>query len=623
MRGKKVLTVSSPLETKELIRQAVDIVDLVGATIQLRRQGRAYVGLCPWHNDTRPSLQVNPERQTFKCWVCDIGGDVFTFVMRSEGVDFREALQMLAERAGISLDHQRPAAGAAGRVAEKQTLYQVLAWAEQCYHRLLTEDSAAEPARKYLAGRGISQESIARFRIGYAPDGWDWLLGRARTAQIDPKVLAAVGLAVQRQTGEGHYDRFRGRVMFPIHDLQARAIAFGGRILPELAAKDPAKYINSPENPLFSKSEHLYGLDHAKSECAKTKELVVVEGYTDCVVSHQYGIKNVVAVLGTALGPRHIHLLRRYADSVVLMLDGDEAGRRRASDILELFVAMQMDLRILTLPDNLDPCDFLRAHGSEAFGRQMADAVDALEHKIRMVTQGLDPRADTHQANQALEEILAVLAKAPRLASTTSAAIRLRQEQILARLARWFRVPEEQVRRRESELRRRSFGAAARAGEETSENRSKEVADLWDRELLGLLLGHPEHLPGIAAAVAPAYVRSSLCRRIYQRCLELAEEGVIPGFDRLMLEVEDPEAATLLVGLQESHDADNNRDDRDDQFRLEQTLASFRRRKEDAENQKRIAVLRSGQSGAEEDEALDQLMATLRSRHRKSDPTDG
>src|SRR5262249_38955471 len=208
------------------------------------------------------------------------------------------------------------------------------------------------------------------------------------------------GLVAQRQNGNGHYDRFRGRVLFSIRDVQGRPVGVGGRILPG-AKPDTAKYINSPETPLFSKSSLLYALDHAKDSFAKTRTALVMEGYTDCLVAHQFGFGNAVAVLGTALGDRHLHLLRRYVDRIVLVLDGDEAGRRRTDQILELFVAEQMDLRVLTLPDNLDPCDFLLQRGSDEFAKLLAGAVEALDHEFQRQLSAISAEGGTHEGNRA------------------------------------------------------------------------------------------------------------------------------------------------------------------------------------------------------------------------------
>jgi DNA primase len=262
------VSLSSLQYAKEQIRQSIDIVDLIGGYVALRRQGRGYVGLCPWHDDARPSFQVNPDRQSFKCWVCDIGGDIFSFVMRAEGMEFREALELLAERAGVSLAPVGRPEGQADNPFERRNLLKAMAWAEEQFHQCLLRSPAAEPARRYLADRGVNDASIAAFHIGFSPNEWDWMLKRGATANWQPAVLERVGLIGKREAG-GYYDRFRGRLMFSIRDARSRPIAFGGRVLPEFARDNDAKYVNSPETPLFNKSSELYALDAARDAIAK------------------------------------------------------------------------------------------------------------------------------------------------------------------------------------------------------------------------------------------------------------------------------------------------------------------------------------------------------------------
>ena len=613
-------------ETKEQVRQASDIVDVVGSYAQLRHQGREYVALCPWHDDTRPSLHVNPERQSYKCFVCDVGGDVFSFIMQIEGVSFRESLEMLAERAGIALAARQTRRGEpqAGTSEDKQALYRAMAWAEAQYHECLVEAAEAEPARRYLDERGISRASIEKFRIGFVPQGWDWLLKRAAETPFTPKILEKIGLVMPRSSGEGYYDRFRGRVMFSIRDAQsreARPVAMGGRILPELTTEDTAKYINSPETPLFSKNRQLYGLDIARDAIARQRRAVVVEGYTDCVIAHQAGVENVVAVLGTALGERHIGLLRRFADTVTLVLDGDEAGRRRANEILSLFVAAQVDLQILTLPENLDPCDFLIAHGSEAFGRLIEQAPGALEHKIETETQGLDLAVDTHQANEALERILGTIAAAPRLASNSPASGRLREEQVLSRLAQRFYVSEEQLRKRMTELRRRAQRPMAQTTSHGSIGPPKlSDVSFWDRELLELVICEPAAWWRIAEVAEPDDIESDVCRQIYATGLQILGSDVAPDFDRLMLEFEDPVIKSYLVQLEEQS---RRKAGSDLEMRLAEVINSFRCRKEDARLRSKSAALRRGEFDAEQEKDLNELMQALKARQTGSEPTDG
>ena len=347
-------------DVRDRIRQMVDIVELIGEQIPLRRQGHVFVGLCPWHNDTRPSLQVDPERQTWTCWVCNVRGDCFEFVKRREGVDFAEAKRMLAERAGVPLASSGPQRRTRpGSPEDKNTLLQTMAWAVEQFHRCLLHSPKAEIARAYLRQRQVDAASIERFQIGFSPPEWDWLLTQARGTSFSRDVLQAAGLVkISEPTGRV-YDTFRGRVLFPICDPLGKPIALGGRRLDELADEQTAKYLNSPETLLFSKSKQLYGLHLAKDAINRSRHALLMEGYTDVVIARQFGIENVVAILGTALVDGHIRLIRRFADRVTLVLDGDVAGRKRANEVLDIFLANQLDLRIVTLPNHLDPCDFL------------------------------------------------------------------------------------------------------------------------------------------------------------------------------------------------------------------------------------------------------------------------
>ena len=596
------------LDTKQRIKQAIDIVDLVGGYVTLRRAGRGFVALCPWHDDTRPSLQVNPERQSFKCWFCDIGGDIFSFVMKMEGVSFPEALALLADRANISLE---PTSRGRSETAadEKRTLYQAMAWADQQYHACLINDPEAAGARAYLEQRGMDVGVMRRFQLGFAPNRWDWLIQRAGGADFSPAVLERIGVVSPRRQGTGHYDRFKGRVLFPIFDAQGRAVGLGGRILPEVATGDEAKYINSPETPLFSKSRLLYGLHLARDAIRKTGTVLVTEGYTDCIAAHLHGFENTVAVLGTALGPGHIQVLRRYADRVrvVLVLDGDEAGRRRAKEVLELFVAANVDLRVLTLPEGSDPADFLALRGAAAFEGLVGTATDALSHAFRAATAGIDLQADVHASTHALEQLVATIAKAPRLRADTATEDRLREERFLQRLAADFRVSEEQVRRLMTQLRRKSAARsqiAASGGESQDPSEGDSVAsvqgaiDPLERELLEILTQDPAAIEQVASAIQPAQFVSEACRHVFAQCAALWSRGIVPDVERLLLENDDAWVKNLLVELDERGRAKFTADTND---RLTGVLAAFERRQQDRQIQQRTESLKQRQM-AEEDE---------------------
>lgn len=621
------MSLSASQETKERIRQAIDIVELIGGYLQLRREGRNYKALCPWHDDSRPSLHVNPERQSFKCWVCDIGGDIFSFMMKMENVEFPEALAMLAGRAGIPLKPTQTAGGVAASADQKRPLYQAAAWAEERFHQCLLNAPEAEPARRYLAERKITPDSIQKFRLGFAPDRWDWLIHQAMNSEISAKTLEAVGLIVRKQDGPGHYDRFRGRVLFPIRDVQGRPVAMGGRILPAAAA-DPAKaetlakYINSPETPLFSKSSMLYALDSAREAIGRTRNVAVMEGYTDTIIARQFGFDHTVAVLGTALGERHIRLLKRFADSITLVLDGDEAGQRRANEILGLFVAEQVDLRIVTLSEGLDPADFLNQNGPQAFQQFLDGAVDALEHKLNTLSRKLGSRPTTHQINQALEEMLTTLARAPRLQSSTSAQARLREHQVLSRLSRQFSVVEEELRARLQDLRRRQTAARPETSESTPpEKLSIDSLPAWERELLEIILLEPEGVPAAAEVVLADQFESSAAKIIFERCCELSHSGVTPDFDRLLLEFDEPAIKSLLVDLDEQG---RSKTTNEPAARLRDLLDALDRRKRQQSSDHQARSLRERPMEADEELAvLQQLIEQERTRQGISSPMEG
>lgn len=621
-------------DVKEQVRQATDIVELVGSYTALRRQGRGYVALCPWHDDSRPSLQVNPERQSFKCWVCDIGGDVFSFLMRMESLEFREALEMLADRAGIELKPLQKSEGQSSEF-DRRNLLAAMAWAERQFCDCLASAPEAQVARDYLHERDVTSDSIARFHLGFAPDRWDWLLHKAQREGISPAVLERVGLVSPRQSGEGHYDRFRGRLMFSIRDVRSRPIACGGRVLPGVGKNDPdrpeAKYINSPETPLFSKSGELYALDVARAGITHENGLVVMEGYTDVIAAHQHGIENAVAVLGTALGERHVSLMRRYTDSVTLVLDGDEAGQRRTMQILDellaLFVENEIDLRILTLPTGTDPCDVIRTQGSDAFRQLLSTSVDALEHKINAVTNGLASAPGTHRSAQAVEQLLSALARAlPQQLHSTSAAY-LREQQTLARLSREFGLSEEVLRTRLA-AHRQELATSNRRSLTRNPDEQHTPAPLarielspWERELLELLIHQPEFLPRLAKEVSPEDISNAACRRFYARALELMHDGQVPTYDELSLATEDPAEQNLLVDCDESGRAKQQSDtDR----RVDDLLAWFEQSQEQSRQQSQLAELKQQRLDPEhEQEVLAELFHDLKRRQTGSAPTDG
>lgn len=606
-------------DVKDQVKQATDVVDLIGSEMNLRRQGSIYVGHCPWHDDQKPSFQVNPNKQNWVCYPCDVRGDVFDFVMKREGVDFREALEILAERAGIEVrSYQKKVVK--GSADDKATLYRAMAWAEQEYHECLLNSDSATPIRDYLVDRGITQESIERFRVGFAPLSWSWLVDRSSGTSFSPEILQACGLVSANDRG-GWYERFRGRVLFPIRDTQERTIALGGRVVPSLYPNGdapPAKYVNSPETRLFSKSKNLYALNLARNYVQKTsvkdKRLVIVEGYTDVVAAWQAGLTNVVAALGVALNEQHIRLIKRFADGITLVLDGDEAGQRTMNTVLDLFVAHDVDLRILSLPDGLDPFDFLMAEGGGAFQALVDKAPDAIAHKILVETRGVDLVNDTHRSNQALENILKTLANIPEDENSTAKSIR--EDQMLLRLGRQFQLAPEMVRRRLTDLRKKT-----RVRPDASDSDVKKDLvdyskfDKKESELVQLLIQDPSLLDRAVENVSPEQFRAGVLRDLYELMGEFFHEGRGVGYQQLTVEVEEPRLRKLVdhlrdeaIAKKEIHEEQNSAYAMDFEDQLQSIILRFNEREVESGTQAKISKLHSG--GLDEDEekrALEEL----------------
>lgn len=448
-------------DLKERVRTAIDIVDVVSASLTVVPKGRMLAAHCPWHDDRSPSLTINQERQSWKCWVCDIGGDIFSFVMKRDGVDFVTALKTLAEQAGIEF-RQGPQAKP-GSAQDKSTLLAAVKAVAEAYYQQLdspqTDD--AKIAAEYLASRGIDDSLRKQFHIGFAPDSWDFATSLLAKQNFRPEIAAAAGVALKRREKEGSYDLFRGRLMFPIHDLQHRTISMGGRVIPEIARRhgDRAggKYINGPETLLFRKSQQLYGLDQARDSIRKSGHAFVMEGYTDVIAAHKAGLQSAVAVLGTALGSDHVKLLKRLTQQVYLVLDGDAAGQRRAEEVLELFVSANADLRVITLSEGMDPADFLEQQGKTAFEALLEKAPDALQHKLQVLTAGVDLTHDTHAVTTAIDKVISILAKAKSLDP-------IKEDQILLRLSKTFGITadrlNENLKQKRTEARQKKYNAS-------------------------------------------------------------------------------------------------------------------------------------------------------------------
>jgi DNA primase len=552
--------------TLATVKNAIDIVALVGESLPLHRTGSKFKALCPFHDDHNPSLELNPERQSYKCWSCGAGGDVFDFVQAYDRVDFPEALRMLAERAGVALENASGGSSSQGRA--KRDLLSINGWAEQEFVGALER---APEVRAYLEQRGIYGSMVERFRLGYAPEAREWLTSRARDFGYASELLERSGLVVPFPDPPGSaHDRFRGRLIFPIHDLRGRTVGFGGRILPSVAerlaasGKSVAKYLNSPETAIFQKRRVLYAADLARMAARTAGWIGVVEGYTDVIAAHQAGLTNFVGTLGTALGDEHVSVLRQLADRVVLVFDGDEAGQNAADRSLELFLGHDVDIRVLTLPANTDPCEFVRREGGEAFRTLIDRAVDPLSYAIDRAEFRFNLESP-EDSRRAAEWVLAVVGRLPPV---HGAGLDVKVAKALDRLSQRLRVPVATLDRRLRELRRQHAqhrkprasraavavaidGAQERPADppESSAPTHLNALDPTDRELLQIVLNEPNVVGRLISRVAVGSIRDAPLRMILQACYDLHAEGLSPTFERIALRLGDPAVRALAAGL--------------------------------------------------------------------------
>lgn len=365
------------------IQDRLDIVEVVSSYLPLKRAGRNFKANCPFHHEKSPSFMVNPDKQIFHCFGCGVGGNVFSFVMKQERKDFPEAVEMLAERVGIEIPKDR---AVDPKIAERQNaLQKANEAAAEFYRDVLLNKPASQKARDYLGRRGVSAETAAEFRLGFAPEAWDSFC-QAMKGQISEPVLEALGLAIARKEGEGHYDRFRNRVMFPILDAKGVVVAFGGRVMDDSVPK----YLNSPESEIYVKGRHLYGLFQARKPIRDLDSVIVVEGYMDLIACYQAGVKNVVASLGTALTHDQVRLMKRHTKNVIMLYDADKAGEMATIRGLELFLEEGLEVKIVRLAAGHDPDSFIREFGEERFRESLAKAKTLFEYKTALLKERFD-----------------------------------------------------------------------------------------------------------------------------------------------------------------------------------------------------------------------------------------
>jgi DNA primase len=405
----------------ERVKDTVDMVELVGARTDLRRVGSRWTGLCPFHDERTPSFSVDGERGFYHCFGCGASGDAIGFVEAMEGLDFREAVESLADRYGVELKREQEDPAAEEERKRRERLLKLVERTTSYYERVLWESAEAAHARDYLASRGLQEEVLRTYRVGYSPSAWDKVLLAAQRDGFSREELLAAGLAQQGRDGGGVYDRFRGRIMFPLADARGRVLGFGARTLGE--GRGP-KYLNTSENSIYHKGRQLFGIHQARPAAATAGRIVAVEGYTDVLALHQAGIKEVVAIMGTALTNEQLQELRRAAPTAFFALDADSAGQEAMLRAGHMARDRDLELLVVQLPDGRDPADLVAENGPEAFRSLLDRALTVAEYEVRRVLASADlgtPRG----RDQALAALRPIVAGVPSRTATRDELVRL------------------------------------------------------------------------------------------------------------------------------------------------------------------------------------------------------
>lgn len=404
-------------DSKDRVRDAVDFVELVGARTELRRAGPArYEGLCPFHEERTPSFGIDPTQKVYYCFGCQASGDVFTFVQETEGVDFKGALELLAERYGVELQREEEDPREAEKRKRRERLLELLSRTASYYERYLWESEEAAKARAYLEGRGLGEEVLREFRVGYAPSAWDRVLLASRRGGFSEQELYATGLAQRSKenppsgsTGGRLYDRFRSRIMFPLADVRGRVLGFGARAMRE---DQRPKYLNTSDNDIYHKGLQLYGADLARAHATRAGEVILCEGYTDVIALHQAGIRNVVGLMGTALTAEQVGELARMSQTVLLALDADSAGQEAMLKAFRLANKRKLELRVVMMPAGTDPADLIQRDGPEAMRGAVSGSISFVSFRMERVLASGDP-TDSEDQDLMIEELRPLFAELP------------------------------------------------------------------------------------------------------------------------------------------------------------------------------------------------------------------
>lgn len=477
----------------EQIKERLNIADVISEYVKLKQAGQSMKGLCPFHQEKTPSFIVTPRKGSWHCFGCQKGGDVISFIQEIEGLEFPAALKLLADRAGVQLPDYKPQLE-----NRRQRLYDLLATTARLYHEILMNQKAGAQAKKYLIDRGLMEKTMEEFTIGYAPHSWDTLSMWLKKKGYTEEEMVAAGMVGMKDKG-GTFDRFRGRIMFPVSDTQGRIVAFGGRIVPWHETGNEGKYVNSPETALYEKRRTVYNLSRAKRHLKSSTPCIVVEGYMDVVMLVQSGVENVVATSGTAMTDDHVALIGRFTNVLHLAFDGDAAGWKATIAATSAALAGGMRVETIVFADGVDPADLVKDNPDAVKGALAATRplVDVLVERIGA--------GSPQQREQALAALLPLL----RIVRNP-----IEQGAMVDRVSRLLKIPDRQI----VELMQRESAspaivrASAPVQEEVLED-SREA--MLERQLLGVLLAHPEMLASDAASLSGDLFLDPMCRQVY------------------------------------------------------------------------------------------------------------
>jgi DNA primase len=520
--------------TLEQIRAASDIVDVVGSYLPLKRAGANFVALCPFHKEKTPSFNVNPHRQIFHCFGCHKGGDVFSFVKEYENIDFPEAVRRLADRAKIPLEYEKSAGEPQARHL-KERLLQIHEQIAQRWQNALANEAAGQLARDYLAQRSVSPEAVKLFRLGAAPDLWDDTVNWAKSKGHELALVEQAGLILRKEGGDKYYDRFRGRLIFPICDEQGRVIGFSGRVLS--GDEKTAKYVNSPETPIFTKSKVFFGLDKSKRALLDAGSAIVCEGQLDLIACFMAGVQNVVAPQGTAFTADHARILKRYVGEAVLCFDSDEAGQNAAVRSLDHLLASGLAVRVAVVPAPHDPDSFIKASGGAAFKQLIERAEGFFDYYLHRLCATNEVTTDKGR--------LAVLRGMAEAVHKTGNAVLI--DKYAQKTALRLGVTPDAVRREFRKLSRAKPAAPEPAEAATEVSARPQPPSTHEYWLLKLLLLHEELVGWAALHLDPKWVRHPLAAQIISRRLAAHTDQTWHSLPAFLDALETPELQNLTT----------------------------------------------------------------------------